>query len=196
MTDFILAAPLPERLRAQAAALYLQAFEAKLGPVLGRGDRARAFLADCLVPEKAVAALTRDGEALLGVAGLQDAQGGFVGGGFAELIRHYGVLGGPARGLLLSVLEREARPGVLQMDGICVAPEARGRGVGGALLRAVAAEARTRGLGEVRLEVVDTNPRAAALYRRHGFREVARTGLGPLRHVFGFREAATMTLKL
>ena len=101
MTDFILAAPLPERLRAEAAALYLQAFEAKLGPVLGRDERARAYLGDCLRPDRAVAALSRDGGALLGVAGLQDAAGGFVGGGNKTLGPISAI--GPANGGLLSV---------------------------------------------------------------------------------------------
>lgn len=48
--------------------------------------------------------------------------------------------------------------------------EWRGRGVGGALLRWVQAAARTAGAGGVDLHVLDTNPRAAALYARLGFR--------------------------
>jgi ribosomal protein S18 acetylase RimI-like enzyme len=192
----IIQSPLPEAFRADAAALYLEAFGAKIGPVLGRGDRARAFLADCIDPGQAVVAASRDGRTLLGVAGLRDASGAFMGGGMAELMRHYGAVGGPIRGLILSVLERGAAPGILQMDGICVASAARGQGVGSALLHAAAAEARVRGARELRLEVVDTNPRAAALYARLGFREVTRSGIGPLRHLFGFRSAVTMTLDL
>jgi ribosomal protein S18 acetylase RimI-like enzyme len=194
MTDMILVIPLPEAFRADAAALYLTAFGGKIGPVLGCGTRARAFLADSINPAQALAAVSRDGRSLLGVAGMRDASGAFMGGGLAELSRHYGMLGGLARGLALSVLERDAAPGILQMDGICVAEDARGQGVGSALLRAMAAEARSRGAAELRLEVVDTNPRAAALYARNGFREVKRTDVGPLRHLFGFRSAVTMTL--
>jgi ribosomal protein S18 acetylase RimI-like enzyme len=190
----ILTFPLPETLRGDAAALYLSAFEGKIGPVLGRGDRARAFLADCIDPAQAVAATSRDGRQLLGVAGMRDASGAFMGGGAAELSRHYGMIGGMIRGFALSALERDAAPGVLQMDGICVAQSARGRGVGSALLHAMAAQARSRGAAELRLEVVDTNPRAYALYLRCGFQEVKRTELGPLRHVFGFRSAVTMSL--
>ena len=190
----ILISPLPEAFRADAAALYLAAFGGKIGPVLGRGDRARTFLADCINPAQALAAASRDGAQLLGVAGMRDQSGAFMGGGMEELSRHYGTVGGLIRGLTLSVLEREAAPGILQMDGICVAESARGRGVGTALLRAMAAEARSRGAHELRLEVIDTNPRAQALYARTGFREVKRTGIGPLRHLFGFRSAVTMAL--
>jgi len=44
-------------------------------------------------------------------------------------------------------------------------------GVGSALLDAVAREAQARGLKEVRLDVIDSNPRAKALYTRKGFAE-------------------------
>lgn len=189
-------APLPEMFRADAAALCLAAFGGTIGPVLGRGPRARAFIADCIDPAHGIAAASRDGRRLLGVAGMRDASGAFMGGGMAELARHYGMIGGALRGLALSALEREALTGILQLDGICVAEDARGRGVGSALLRALAAEARARGARELRLEVVDTNPRAAALYARAGFHEVTRTAIGPMRHVFGFRSAVTMAMAL
>ena len=78
------------------------------------------------------------------------------------------------------------------MDGIFVAPEARGQGVGTGLLDAVAAEAQRRGYAEVRLDVVEGNDRARALYEREGFRAVATQSTGVLRHVFGFRSATTM----
>jgi len=78
------------------------------------------------------------------------------------------------------------------MDGIFVAPAARGHGVGTALLDATIAEARTRGYAEVRLDVIDSNPRARALYERVGFVAKDTQQLGPLRHIFGFKSATTM----
>lgn len=194
MPNHAITLPLPEALRDDAAALFLLAFESKLGPVLGRGPRARRFLAECLDPAQAIAVL--EGGRLLGFAGVRDGSGAFMGGGMAELARHYGMLGGVARGLLLAKLERAARPGVLLVEGICVAAPARGRGIGVALLHALAAEGRRRGAHELRLEVVDTNPRAAALYARAGFREAGRTELGLWRHLYGFRTAIAMTLPL
>jgi [ribosomal protein S18]-alanine N-acetyltransferase len=50
-------------------------------------------------------------------------------------------------------------------------PKARGRGVGGALLRAVVAEAAERGAACVHLEVRATNE-AVSLYAREGFAKV------------------------
>lgn len=57
---------------------------------------------------------------------------------------------------------------------IAVAPDARGRGQGRALLRALVAEADRRGVREVFLEVRADNPVAQALYVSEGFAEIAR----------------------
>ncbi|MFC3807094.1 GNAT family N-acetyltransferase [Terrabacter sp. MAHUQ-38] len=57
--------------------------------------------------------------------------------------------------------------------GMYVAPRARGRGVGEALVRAVLDEARRMGKSQVVLEVTSSNPAAEQLYARCGFE---RTG--------------------
>jgi ribosomal protein S18 acetylase RimI-like enzyme len=59
----------------------------------------------------------------------------------------------------------------VQLWGMWVAPDARGRGRGRALVEAVLAWAGERGAGTVRLDVTDTAPArpAAALYRAIGF---------------------------
>jgi len=56
-----------------------------------------------------------------------------------------------------------------------VLPAHRGRGIGSALIRALEAEARDRGIGRLSLSVERDN-RAAALYRRLGFKPLAREG--------------------
>jgi ribosomal protein S18 acetylase RimI-like enzyme len=58
--------------------------------------------------------------------------------------------------------------------GVYVTPRFRGRGVAEALLNAAIAWAREVGAVRVRLFVLETNDRAAALYRRVGF---VRTGV-------------------
>lgn len=52
-----------------------------------------------------------------------------------------------------------------------VAPSARGRGVGDALVRAVVRWSEGRGAGELALRVAGGNEYAMALYQRHGFVE-------------------------
>ncbi|MEM8753757.1 MAG: GNAT family N-acetyltransferase [Pseudomonadota bacterium] len=184
---------LPERLRAEAARLYLEAFGAKLGPILGRDARAEAFIADVLRPDHAVVAEDEGGR-LLGLAGFHDEAGGFVGGGFRDLAQAYGLFGALWRAPALELFERSPEPRQLLMDGLVVAPEARGRGVGGAILNRIEALAIETGRAEVRLDVVDTNPRARALYERRGFEAVAETGSRLLRPIFGFSRSTTMVL--
>jgi ribosomal protein S18 acetylase RimI-like enzyme len=90
-------------------------------------------------------------------------------------------LGGVAQNLVASV--EGARCGMAsgvagspcELIGMWVAPSARGRGVGDALVRAVLAFASRRG-EPVELEVLETNARAIALYRRHGFVTVGTKG--------------------
>ncbi|GAA4537172.1 GNAT family N-acetyltransferase [Amycolatopsis samaneae] len=59
---------------------------------------------------------------------------------------------------------------VVELISMWVAPFARGRGVGDALVVAVVEWAREHGAERVTLRVAPANRYAAALYRRHGFR--------------------------
>lgn len=181
--------------RAAAAQGYWQAFSRKLRYPLGPEEKALTFIGRALNPDCAISAISGDG-GFLGVAGFKSETGAFVGGGLADLAAVYGWPGAILRALPISLLERPCEVGTLLMDGIFVQPQARGAGVGSALLDAVEALAARLGMARVRLDVIDTNPRARALYERRGYRETARTSLGPLRHVFGFGAAATMTKQI
>jgi predicted GNAT family acetyltransferase len=74
--------------------------------------------------------------------------------------------------LLAMAGERFRLPGYVELSGICVAPEARGRGFAHILTQRLAARALERGELPF-LHVFPDNP-AAALYMRWGFRERAR----------------------
>ena len=58
---------------------------------------------------------------------------------------------------------------------IAVVPNARGKGVGSALLSALLARAREEGHDRISLSVDRTNAGAIELYERHGFERVAET---------------------
>ena len=60
-----------------------------------------------------------------------------------------------------------------------VAPEARGKGAGDALVRAVIAWAKDNGHERLVLEVGDWNQPAINLYRRNGFKPTGLTGTMP-----------------
>lgn len=185
----------PEDQRETAARLYYEAFGAKLGKLMGHDGRAERFFARVLDPGHAISALSRDGE-LLGFAGFKTKAGAFAGGGLRDFAAIYGWFGTLWRAPVLTLLERDLAPGQLLMDGIAVTPSARGLGIGTKLLAAIIDEARDRGMHEVRLDVIDTNPRARALYEHFGFEAVGTEQLGPLRHLFGFNTATQMVFKL
>ncbi len=195
MTALTISSGFSDAERPIVARLYWQAFRGKLGPVMNPAHRACAFFETCLDPRFALVA--RDGTGtLLGLAGFKTAEGALTGGGVRALCRVYGLFGGLWRGLILSVLERDLASDTLLMDGIFVAREARGRGVGTALLSAIKHEAHARGLSCVRLDVIDTNPRARALYEREGFVASGTEQIGPFRHIFGFTSCTTMHFRL
>lgn len=174
-----------------AAALFREAFKGKLAPVMRPEELALSFLQTAVDSSHAISALSEQDE-LLGVAGFKTSRGGFVGGGIRELSAAYGPLGGFWRGMMLSILDRPVEAGSLLMDGIFVTASARGQGVGGLLLSAIKQKARELGCTSVRLDVIDSNPRARALYERQGFvaQETSSTGL--FGYVFGFKSSTRM----
>lgn len=185
---------LPPDLRGAAAQLYWQAFGDKLGRVMGPEPRALAFLDRVIRDDHAIVAI-KDGR-LCGLIGFKTPQGALAGGGMADLRAVYGLAGSLWRGALLRMLSRDVDGERFLIDGICVAPEARGRGIGTLLIEALCREARARGYREVRLDVVDTNRRARALYERRGFEAVKTESMGALAHVFGFASATTMVRRI
>ncbi|WP_230426431.1 GNAT family N-acetyltransferase [Paragemmobacter aquarius] len=104
----------------------------------------------------------------------------------------YGRLGGAWRSGVMQLAGGEGETGLFLIDGLCVQPQARGRGVGSALIEAICTEAAARGFNTVRLDVVDTNPRARSLYERRGFVLDHSTPVGPLGLVFGYSVTHTM----
>ncbi|WP_430475162.1 GNAT family N-acetyltransferase [Thalassospira lucentensis] len=181
--------------RDAACLLFWEAFRQKLAPVMNPRDKVLAFLARVMKSDHAISAVSSDGR-LLGIAGFKTADGAFVGGGLSDLFSVYGFWGGLWRGVVLEVLERDLEDNTLLMDGIFVDPDARGQGIGTALLDAVACRALEHGLAKVRLDVINTNTRARELYERNGFHAVDTQHIGLFKHVFGFQSFATMHLDL
>ncbi|WP_172382549.1 GNAT family N-acetyltransferase [Streptomyces sp. MNP-20] len=174
----------------QVAALYWEAFGRKLGPGLGPPDAGRAFLARHLHRDRGVVALR--GHRVVAVAGFQLDGRALTGGGARDVLSAYGPLRGLPRLAVLALFERTPAAGELVMDGIAVAADQRGHGIGSLLLREVAAVAAEAGCRRVRLDVIDVNPRARALYERHGF-TATRTHRTPyLRRLMGFDAVTTM----
>ena len=111
---------LPDALRAEAAALYWQAFGGKLGRVLGPEDLALRFLTRVMRADHCLTAIDADGH-LVGLAGFKTRHGSFAGGSEADLRAIYGQIGGRWRGLLLRLLGNEGDNRRFLLDGLCVA---------------------------------------------------------------------------
>ncbi|MFD8983742.1 GNAT family N-acetyltransferase [Streptomyces sp. NPDC059564] len=180
----------PDGAERRAAELYWDAFGRKLGPALNPPDKAVSFLAAHLNADRAVCALL--GGQLVGLAGYQLDGRALTGGSASAVLRVYGHLRGLHRLLLLALFERHPAPGQLVMDGIAVDPAMRGRGVGSLLIEEVAAVAAEQHCREIRLDVIDTNPRARALYERRGFTAVRTQRTPYLRGLLGFGAVTTM----
>lgn len=162
---------------------------------MGPEARAHAFLLRVLRADHCICALSDDGQ-LLGIAGFKSPSGSFAGGEVQDFQAIYGRIGAAWRGSLLRLLQSDVDNDRFLIDGICVARDQRGQGVGSALVAALMAEGTARGYDAIRLEVIDTNIRARALYERLGFAAWRSETLGPLRHAFGFSRAVTMVRSL
>ncbi|HEY0214166.1 MAG TPA: GNAT family N-acetyltransferase [Paenirhodobacter sp.] len=181
--------------RRAAAALYWQAFGDKLAPVMGPGPRALDFIERVMNSDHVLTAWDgpQDGTGrLLGVIGYRTAYGAFVGGTIQDLGAVYGRFGGFWRNLALSVVGSDLPRDVMAVDGLVVADDARGAGIGGALIEALSQEARVRGYHSLQLEVVDGNDRARALYERLGFCRWRHTRSRLARVIFGIRGTTSM----
>ncbi|WP_050528065.1 GNAT family N-acetyltransferase [Pseudorhodobacter aquimaris] len=182
---------LPAHLRDPAAELYWDAFGSKLGRVMGPRRRALAYLQQSMRADHAICALSPNGS-LLGLVGFKTHIGSFAGGGPKEMRAVYGRFGALWRMGLMSLLERDVENERFLLDGICVHATARDQGVGTQLLMAICDEARAQNYPAVRLDVIDSNPRARALYERLGFVAEHTDQLGPLRYIFGFAASTSM----
>lgn len=175
---------LPLSRRAEAAALVWSAFGAAVAP----GARRRAgvaLLRRCLARERVLAAVGPDRQ-LLGVVALRVAAGGLID---ARPAARGAILGRAARWRDRAAALAPPRPATRDavLDGLVVAPAARGQGVAAALVAAAAHRACRQGYPGLRAEVAPRNVPALRLYRRLGFQPAGRVRTGWLRHALVLR---------
>lgn len=180
--------------RSPVAALYWQAFRRKLRPAFSSDERGLSVVTASLRADRTFVARTDAG--VVGICGYRQAGVGAVSPTFRGLRGELSFAAALRAALVLSPLARSDVSGVLVLDGICVADDQRGRGTGTALLETASDSARASGLRAVRLSVVDSNPRAEALYRRQGFVPVGGGTMGSLASIYGFDRYTTMEKKV
>lgn len=180
-----------DTLRHSAAVLYDAAFGAKLSIALPDTAQRMAILEKGLEPDYAFVAL--QGGDIVGIAGFKTAQGSFTGGISFELLSEVlGPIAAIRAMLLLMLLDRQFVADQLLMDGIAVAPQMRGSGIGTRLLNRLIEYAEAEGYHSLRLDVIDSNPAAQRLYTRVGFVAVKTHHFAYLKKVLGFSAATQM----
>jgi len=182
---------IPEVYRKQAVALYDQAFGQKLSVAIGKSaDREPLFIKG-LQLEYAIGAISEN--QLVGLAGFQTADGSLTNGiQYSDLLAQLGLFKSLWALIIFSLYHREPRTSELVMDGIVVDANARGLGIGSALLKQVQQLAQDKGYQTVRLDVIDINPRAQKLYERMGFKSIKTESYPYLKGLLGFSGSTTM----
>jgi GNAT superfamily N-acetyltransferase len=182
-----------------AAAILLDAFEEKIAHELRpvSEEQAMRITMAGIVPERAWCALAEDGS-LVGLAGVAAPGRPFFHIPFDLMRREFGLWGALGRWAygLMEVLARPRRRGTRRVEVLAVRSDARGAGVGTALLEAVAADTRADGADRLLLEVVDTNGRAKELYERVGFRATRTIRSGLLTAGAGYKAVHLMRREL
>lgn len=177
---------LPVHLRETAVSVLLDALGEKIIPAMGGRKRAEALFLECLVSEDCIAAVDKGGEHLLGIAGLKSQEMVFVNAGIPHFIKHAGLFRSLWSLPILAMMEHAPESQEVYLDMIAVGPQARGQGVGRALINAVEHKARTMGKSKLTLQVVGTNPGAKKLYEQLGFRTVKVYKTYPLGRLVGW----------
>jgi len=180
--------------RERVGSLYWKAFRRKLGPAFTSDATGREIIQAAVRPDRMLVA--RIGGEVAGVCGYHEGGAGAADISWSGLRARLSLVAAVRAVLVLSVLSAQKRANVLILDGICVHSDKRGRGVGTVLLDAAVDHAQSQGLKGVQLSVVDTNPRAEALYRRLGFETITTESLGLLAPLYGFNRYTTMERKL
>lgn len=176
--------------RIRVGSLYWEAFHRKLQPAFADEETGLRIIRASLRAERMFVARVQD--VVVGVCGFMDQGIGATRLSWVALKSALPLQRAVRAALATSVLARSEAGDRLVLDGICVDRAHRGGGIGTALLGAAEQHARERGLRAVRLSVVDSNPRAEALYRRRGFTTVDGGSLGLLGYVYGFDRYTVM----
>lgn len=185
----------PEALRSNVAVLYDAAFAAKIGIAIPDAATRLKVLAEAFDPSHCFVACR--GAQLLGVAGFKTRQGALTSGiELKHLYARLGLLGAIRAIAILALFQRGLSPGDLLMDGISVAPTARGGGIGTKLLERLRMFAAEEGYHTIRLDVIDTNDGARRLYERVGFVATRTSHFRYLRWLLGFSAAKTLEFRL
>ena len=190
---------IPPELAGQATHVLVEAFPLKIEHELRARtpEQGRRLLAASMRPDLGWLALDEAGD-VVGVLGLGVHGRRFLNWRYRTLAREFGLLGGIPTRVFAACESIATRPDrqTWRVEVLAVGEDERGSGIGTALLTSVIDTAREAGMRTVTLEVVDTNPRALALYERLGFRCAFALRTGRLTASSGYGGIRFMRLDL
>lgn len=102
------------------------------------------------------------------------------------LLEEFGFIGALWRSIIQKFSADRLKDTELYIGSIAVAEHYRGKGIGTQLLNAVNDLAKNNGFDSIILDVVDTNPRAFDLYKRHGYEVIKKRKFGFITRSAGF----------
>ncbi len=186
---------LPVALLEEAIKIYCEAFYQKLIPLVGNRQKITPFIKKTTDFDACFYAINSG--KVLGIAGIQDRANNFIRNvSLGELLKDFTLL----RSLLIRYVYRyktaKVAEDLVRIDSIAVAKDARGTGIGTALINKVFEYAADNNLKKVMLEVVDTNSGAKRLYERLGFEVVREKKYGLITKRAGFTSEFIMLRKL
>lgn len=189
---------LAPELRDQAVEVFEEAFGSKMRMAVRDATKRKDFMRRTYVAANCLVA--RRGDTLLGMAGLstrgEPYGGGLMGSSwdfrpYRDLLGWFGAMWAVWGNRMA---DHRPKRDEVYVDGIAVSPDARGLGIGTRLLDETTAIARELGKPFVRLDVIDTNPRAQALYERLGYKVTRVQSFAYMERIAGFGGMVSMEL--
>lgn len=179
-----------------AASLFLDSLGDKFYPILKDKQKAHKLLELSINQSNCFSAVSD--KKLFGILAYQVNNTNFLSISFRNIISVYGVFSGIIKALALSQLEHQTDRNDIYIEAVAVSEAARGQGVGTKLFEALFDYAAGHKFNSITLQVIDTNPKAEALYKRLGFEIVNKSKIWPFNMLLGwkFREVVLMKKKL
>lgn len=157
--------------RDRVAELFWLGFKEQIEPIFGSEEAARRYIAKNLRPCRTLCARDRSGR-IVGIAGFHVDGGGLIELSFMSMLKTFGPVKALWRVLKLHRMDHRKHPTSFAIEGICVEPSLRGRGIGSAILFALERQAILCGRRSLSLKVLNVNTGAIRLYERQGYQPV------------------------
>ncbi|MBU0970793.1 MAG: GNAT family N-acetyltransferase [Proteobacteria bacterium] len=167
-----------------ATKLFLDAFGSKFFPILGKGEKTQNLIESSINSYQCISAL--ENGKLVGILAIQYGNESFIDISFSELKAVYGPVKGLVKLALLSLFDYQPIEKEIHIECISVDGSSRGKGIGTKLLDELFSRSEKDGAHKVTLEVVDSNPKAIALYKKIGFVVEKHSKIWPINKIVGW----------